>query len=101
MAADRTLKCATCGAARPLLQKPRQSIGGNALISVGQFKATAGAWEQQPSIIVHFGAYRNGGTGSDTHMCDDCVTLSLKAMRDQIDRLLGGDVPPDERVWWR
>jgi len=40
-------------------------------------------------LICSAAVYRNGGTNSDTHLCDDCLRIGVRAIKVEIDALLG------------
>lgn len=41
--------------------------------------------EQSPQLIAHFSLYRNGGSNEDTHICDACIVVGLKHLRQRIE----------------
>ena len=47
-----------------------------------------GRWEKSPQLIASVSIWRNGGTGADTHMCDDCIIVGLKVAKRFVDKSL-------------
>lgn len=39
-------------------------------------------------LIVGAQVYRNGGTGADTHLCDECLRAGLRVIKLEVDRCL-------------
>lgn len=58
--------------------------------------STKGAAETHPQILIGFHAYRNGGVGDNTHMCDGCVRLALVEIQRRVATLLGNDAEPSQ-----
>lgn len=86
---DRKQFCATCGTKRTPIQQRRESWGWTRIIVVDEHKAVSGAWEQSPQLIASAAVYRNGGTSDDCHLCDECLLIGLRALKETIDAALG------------
>ncbi len=82
--------CATCG--RPRGLSPLRGSWG--LHLKPPIVPRTGDPSDKPAqitndLICAASVYRNGGAGPDTHMCDDCLSIALRALKVQIDDLLG------------
>lgn len=88
--ADRSAHCCLCGADRRPTQKPVQSFGNNLeCIFIGEHRPLQeGRWEVNPQLLVNVSMWRNGGTDSHTHMCDDCIVVGLKEAKRFVDTSL-------------
>lgn len=83
---DRSKNCWTCGRPRGLEQK-RDSWGINSLLDIP--RAPDGKPAQIANdLIVSAGAYRNGGTNNETHLCNECVRDALRWLKGQISEQL-------------
>jgi len=40
-------------------------------------------------VVCHAGVWRNGGSGEDTHLCDDCIRIGLRVIKLKVDEMLG------------
>ena len=87
---DRSAHCCLCGAVRRPTQKPVASFGNNLVcITVGEHRPLQeGRWEVNPQMLVNVSMWRNGGTDSQTHMCDDCIVVGLKEAKRFVDASL-------------
>ena len=47
-----------------------------------------GRREQDPSMLLVVQLYRNGGTDEHSHICDDCVVVGLRQIKEFVDRSL-------------
>ncbi|WP_349507189.1 hypothetical protein [Agrobacterium pusense] len=48
-----------------------------------------GRWEVSPQLLVNVSIWRNGGTApGQTHMCDECIVVGLKAAKRFVDESL-------------
>jgi hypothetical protein len=45
-----------------------------------------GRWEESPQLLVSVSMWRNGGTNTQTHMCDDCVLVGLEHAKQFVDQ---------------
>lgn len=89
MGKDRSTHCWTCGRPRGIAHR-RESWSLDLTPLIPQ----TGNPDHKPAqitndLICHTGIYRNGGTNSDTHLCDDCLAIGLRALKTRIDILLG------------
>lgn len=78
---DRSERCATCGRKRGLEQQ-RGSWG----IYPTPFVPRTDNPEDKPcqssnDLICAVSVYRNGGAGDDTHLCNDCLRIGLRAIK--------------------
>jgi len=88
MATPRSAHCCLCGAPRRPTQAPVESFGnGIECIAMKDHRPLReGRWEESPQLLVK---WRNGGTSpGQTHMCDDCVVVGLKAAKRFVDDAL-------------
>jgi hypothetical protein len=90
MSAPRHNHCCLCGAPRRPTQKPVESFGTNECITISQHRPLKeGRWEISPQLLVSVQMWRNGGTArGETHICDDCVVVGLKAAKRFVDESL-------------
>lgn len=81
--------CWTCGRPRGIaLQRGSWSLRiGTPLVPRTDNPADKPA-QFTNDLICGASIYRNGGTGSDTHLCDDCLRIGLRAMKVQLSKLL-------------
>lgn len=77
----RDLNCWTCGRERGLSQ-PRRSWGLHDIVHVPRPVSPAS------DLLCVASVYRNGGTSEETHLCDDCLRVGLRALYTQIGALL-------------
>lgn len=87
---DRSVNCCLCGAPRRPTQQPVASFGNNIeCITIGDHRELKpGRWELSPQLLVSVNMWRNGGTSAETHMCDDCIVVGLKAAKAFVDGAL-------------
>lgn len=88
---DRSLHCCLCGARRRPTQKPVESFGNSVeRISVADHRPLQdGRWEVSPQLLVNVSMWRNGGTApGQTHICDECIVVGLKAAKRFVDDAL-------------
>lgn len=88
--AARNLHCCLCGEPRRMTQQPVESFGNNEIITIKEHRPLKeGRWEASPQMIVNVGLWRNGGTAvGDTHICDACIVVGLKAAKQFTERAL-------------
>lgn len=83
--------CCLCGAARRPTQKPVDSFGNKVeCIAIGEHRPLLEhRWETSPQLLVSVSMWRNGGTSpGETHICDDCIVVGLKAAKRFVDGAL-------------
>lgn len=87
--------CALCGQRRSPLHVRRGSFGFNDLMRISDVRELLpGRAEASPDAMLHMSisVRRNGGEGSDTHICDGCVAAGLRHINQFInDTLIGLD----------
>lgn len=81
-------RCATCGRPRGLEQR-RGSWG----IHPKPYVPRTGNPEDSPAqtandLICSVAIYRNGGAGEDTHLCNECLRVGLRAIKVELSELL-------------
>lgn len=82
-------RCATCGRPRGLSQR-RQSWGIHPTVYIPRTgNPDDKPWQIANDLICSASVYRNGGTSSDTHLCDECLRIAVRALKVQLDTLLG------------
>lgn len=80
--------CATCGQPRGVSPQ-RRDFSDLQVIEVGKHHdLRPGRAEESPQLLASLGVWRNGGTSERTHLCDRCLQLGLRMLRERIDRLL-------------
>lgn len=80
--------CATCGQPRGIAPQ-RQSYSDLQVIEVrDHLDLRPGRAEESPQLLASVSVWRNGGVGEQTHLCDRCLRLSLRLLRERIDRLM-------------
>ena len=86
----RNNNCCLCGEPRKPTQKPVESFGNMECIEIGKHRELQpGRWEHSPQLLVNVGMWRNGGVAyGDTHMCDGCIAIGLRAAKRWIDEML-------------
>ena len=81
--------CCQCGAPRVPSRAPVQSFSRHDILTMENYREIAhppGVYnEQSPQLMATFSLYRNGGTNEDTHLCDGCIVVGLKHLRERID----------------
>lgn len=87
---NRADRCWTCGRPRGLAQQ-RKSWGLDCRTVIVPRTENSDDKPAQTTndLICHAGIWRNGGTNHETHLCDDCLRIGLRAMKLKIDALLG------------
>ena len=88
---DRTQHCCLCGEPRRPTQKPVDSFGnGVECISIGEHRDLKPMrWEDHTQLLVSVSMWRNGGTDhGNTHICDGCIVIGLKAAKRFVDGAL-------------
>lgn len=101
MRKDRTLHCCLCGEPRRPTQKPVDSFGNSSrCITIGDHRPLQeGRWEISPQLLVNVSMWRNGGTdGGNTHICDGCIVVGLKAAKQFVDESLAALTPQQRGV---
>jgi hypothetical protein len=96
------LHCCLCGEARRPTQKPVESFGNNCeCITVAEHRPLQeGRWEVSPQLLVNVSIWRNGGTSfGQTHICDECIVVGLKAAKRFVDSSLAAlSLPSRDRA---
>lgn len=95
---QRNNNCCLCGEPRKPTQKPVESFGnGTEIVVIGDHKELKpGRWEQSPQMLVNVGMWRNGGTAyGNTHICDECIVIGLRAAKKWVDQTLADMEPPN------
>ena len=85
---DRSAHCCLCGARRRPTQKPVEgfSNGVECVPVAGHRPMLEGRWEASPQLLVSVSMWRNGGTArGETHICDGCIVVGLKAAKRFVD----------------
>lgn len=87
---ERAKHCCTCGRLRGLAQR-RGSWGLNCpTVSVPRTgNPEDRPWQIHNDLICNAGVWRNGGSGDDSHICDDCIRIGLRLIKLKVDELLG------------
>lgn len=90
MGQDRSQNCATCGKKRRPLEARRESWGTRLPTQLVPWPAVPEGRPCQSvnDLIVGAQVYRNGGTSEDTHLCDDCLRIGLRAIKAAVDEAL-------------
>ena len=91
MMALRNAHCCLCGAPRRPTQAPVESFANpDPILHMKDHRPLQeGRWEESPQMIVSVLLYRNGGTATgQTHICDDCIVVGLKAAKRFVDESL-------------
>ena len=90
MSNNRSQFCATCGKARGVLEARRESwsIRPSTPMVPRKEDPSLRPWQITNDLIVSACVYRNGGCSEDTHLCDDCLRIGLRAIKLEVDRLL-------------
>ncbi len=91
MRPPRHAHCCLCGAPRRPTQRPVESFGNNVeCITISEHRELQeGRWEESPQMLVSVSMWRNGGTSpGQTHICDDCIVVGLKAAKRFVDDAL-------------
>jgi hypothetical protein len=78
---DRSDRCATCGRKRGLEQQ-RRSWGTHPTVWIPCTDDPEDNPAQSSNdLICSVSVYRNGGAGEDTHLCDRCLRIGLRAVK--------------------
>lgn len=86
---SRADRCWTCGRPRGLSQQ-RESWGHNETVIIPRTDNSDDKPAQAINdLICNVGIWRNGGTSSETHLCDDCLRTGLRTIKLKVDELLG------------
>lgn len=88
---DRSAHCCLRGTRRRPTQKPVESFGNNVeCLSIADHRPLQeGRWEVSPQLLVNVSMWRNGGTAvGQTHICDECIVVGLKAAKRFVDDAL-------------
>ena len=90
MSGDRSAHCWMCGRPRGLEVKRRNWGLDMGTVSVPRTDNP----DDRPSQIsndfmVHAFVERNGGSTNETHVCNDCLRIALRAMKTRISEALG------------
>lgn len=87
----RNAHCCLCGEPRRPTQAPVESFGNNVeCLSIKDHRELKeGRWETSPQLLVNVSMWRNGGTAvGQTHICDGCIVVGLKAAKRFVDESL-------------
>lgn len=82
--------CATCGKQRgvsPLRQN--WSLGAPTVTVPRTDNPDDHPAQISNDLICNASVWRNGGTDGNTHLCDECLRIGLRAIKVKIDGLLG------------
>lgn len=86
---SRSDRCATCGRPRGLEQiRPSFSIHPWPHVPRTD-NPDDQPYQVANDLICHVTIYRNGGYRDDTHLCNECLRIGLRAIKLEIDKLLG------------
>lgn len=82
-------QCDTCGRPRGIEQR-RKSFGIHPTPSIPR----TGDPNDHPrqihnDLICNVSVYRNGGTSDDSHLCNECLRIALRAIKVEVSALLG------------
>lgn len=94
--APRHAHCCLCGALRRPTQVPVEGFGNNVecLLMKDHRPLQEGRWEESPQMLVSVSMWRNGGTATgQTHICDGCIVVGLKAAKQFVDDALQALAP--------
>ncbi len=83
-------KCWICGRPRGIEQR-RESWGLDCpIVFVPQADDTTDAPAYYPNdLIINAGVWRNGGSNSATHICNQCLRVGIRAIKLAVSDLLG------------
>jgi hypothetical protein len=87
-AAPNSAHCCLCGAPRKPTQRPVDSFGNDIeIVQMSEHRPMLdGRWEHSPQLLVNVCMWRNGGSiRGQTHICDDCIVVGLKAAKKFVD----------------
>ncbi len=85
---DRSERCWTCGRKRGLEQQ-RRSWGIHPTLFVPRTDNPEDKPAQSANdLICSVSIYRNGGAGDDTHLCNDCLRIGLRAIKVAVSKAL-------------
>lgn len=84
--------CCLCGERRRPTQAPVRSFGNDmpCIVMKEHRELKPGRAEESPQLLVSVSMWRNGGTNEQTHMCDGCIVVGLKAAKKFVDEALIG-----------
>lgn len=84
------LYCCLCGEPRLPTQNPVESFGCHDIIHIGEYRELKPErWEYAPQMILSVRLWRNGGIApAETHMCDGCIVVGLRAAKKFVDETL-------------
>lgn len=54
-------------------------------------------WQITNDIIYNAAVWRNGGSGDDTYMCDECLRVGLRLIKLKVDEALGELAPERDK----
>lgn len=81
-------RCATCGRPRGLAQR-RESWGIHPKPYIPRpDDPTSRPAQIANDLICVVSVYRNGGTDANTHLCDECLRVALRAVKVEVSSLL-------------
>jgi len=82
--------CSTCGKPRGTLEPRRESWGLDCRTAMvpRSDDPTMKPWQISNDLIFNAAVWRNGGTSEESHLCDDCLRIGLRAIKLEVDRLL-------------
>lgn len=93
MVGKRNERCSTCGRPRGL-EQPRESFGIHSTPSIPRTDDPSDKpWQIHNDLICRVSCrvsvYRNGGTSEDSHLCNECLRIALRAIKVEVSALLG------------
>ena len=81
--------CATCGQPRGLSPlRHSWGLGCPTVIVPRTDEPGHHPWQITNDLIYNAGVWRNGGTNEETHLCNDCLRIGLRAIKLEVDELL-------------
>lgn len=91
LADQRSKFCATCGKPRSPLEVRRESwsLDMPTVLIPRRDDVDGQPWQQTNDLIVNAAVWRNGGTGETCHLCDDCLRIGLRRIKQDVDEALG------------
>lgn len=82
-------RCDTCGRPRGIEQW-RKSFGIHSTLSIPRTGDPNDTPRQiHNDLICNVSVYRNGGTFDDSHLCNECLRVALRAIKVEVSALLG------------
>lgn len=82
-------RCATCGRVRSPITPRRESWGHHQTVLIPRTGDPDNTpWQMTNDLIVGASIYRNGGTCETSHLCDDCLRIGLRHLKEAVSALL-------------